>query len=144
MSGRRQSRPSPDAAEDRQSLVGRLRALSLLALVAFLGTFVLIDIGLVTLVQDLALRLMLRWLIVGGVAVVITVALSQRTISTVLDAVRGDHAARGEAEALTNLAETVAAGKSVGETLDAAADAVPRLFGNTPDHQVHCLIALPN
>jgi diguanylate cyclase (GGDEF)-like protein/PAS domain S-box-containing protein len=68
----------------------------------------------------------------------------QRSIRTVLGAHRRERAARNEARALGELAETVAAGKSIDETLSAAVAAIPSLFGNPPFNDVRCGIALPN
>ena len=122
----------------------RLQTISWLTMVLFVTTFALVDVGLVALIHDTAVRMVVRWLIVGGACLTITVLLGRRTIHTVLESVRRERAARSEAVALANLAETVAAGNGIDATLAAAVEAVPRLFGTAPYEDVRCSVALPN
>ncbi|HLZ25967.1 MAG TPA: EAL domain-containing protein [Chloroflexota bacterium] len=122
----------------------RLQTIAWLTVLLFVATFALVDIGLIALVEDARVRMLVRWLLIGGACLTISVLLSRRTIRTVLDSVRRERAARSEAEALANLAETVAAGEGIAETLSAAVAAVPRLFGTAPYKDVRCSIALPN
>jgi diguanylate cyclase (GGDEF)-like protein/PAS domain S-box-containing protein len=144
MSGRPQSHSDRDPAEEQRSLVARLQTIAWLAVILFVGTFALIDVGLLALVSDPVIRMIARWLMIGSACVVITATQTRGSIRTVLESMRRERAARDEAEALATLAETVAAGKSIDETLSAAVDALPRLFGTAPYEDVRCTVALPN
>src|SRR5450432_3007928 len=130
MRGRRQFHPYAHLPEDQHSLVERLKTIGWLTAVLFVITFAAVDVGLLAVLQDAVVRMLVRWLLIGSACLTISVLLSRRTIRLVLESVRRERAARSEAEALANLAETVAAGKGIGETLSAAVDAVPRLFTN--------------
>src|SRR5438105_3768430 len=141
MIGWRQSRPQAlrGLPRDHAEQVVRLERIAWLAVVLFVGTFVLIDFGIMQLVDGPVVRLTLRWLLIGGTCVALTLGLSRRTVNIFVQSMRGERAARNEAEALADLAATVAAGHSIQNTLHLVVGAVPRLFGE----HVRCAIALP-
>jgi diguanylate cyclase (GGDEF)-like protein/PAS domain S-box-containing protein len=101
MIGWRQSRPNAQYGlpRDQAEHVFRLEKIAWLAVVVFIGTFALIDFGLMQLVDGPAARLTLRWLLIGGTCVALTFGLSRRTVNIFVQAMRGERAARNEAEA---------------------------------------------
>jgi diguanylate cyclase (GGDEF)-like protein/PAS domain S-box-containing protein len=102
MIGWRQSRPNAQHGLplDQAEQVFRLEKIAWLAVVLFIGTFVLIDFGIMQLVDGAAVRLTLRWLLIGSTCVALTFGLSRRTVNIFVQAMRGERAARNEAEAI--------------------------------------------
>ena len=141
MIGWRQSRPNAQYGlpRDHAEQVFRLEKIAWLAVTLFVGTFMLIDFGIMQLVDGPAVRLTLRWLLIGGTCAALTFGLSRRTVSIFVQSMRSERAARNEAEAMADLVATVAAGHSIQDTLHLVVGAVPRLFGE----HVRCAIALP-
>ena len=102
MIGWPQSRPNAQHGlpRDQAEQVFRLEKIAWLAVVLFIGTFVLIDFGIMQLVDGAAVRLTLRWLLIGSTCVALTFGLSRRTVNIFVQAMRGERAARNEAEAI--------------------------------------------
>src|SRR5260370_9362280 len=121
-------------------LLGRMMSGSWWGVAAFLVTFLLLDILLIKLTDDSFIRVLVRWSTLGATAVLLTVGLSRRTIRLVSQSIAAERAARGESEALAELTASIAAGKSIHETLSAAVDATARLFGG----DVRCTVLLPS
>src|SRR5436853_5944183 len=141
MSGWWQSRTTsnyglpPDQAEHVQ----RAQKISWLAVVLFVGIFFLIDFGITRLIDEQPVRLIVRWLLIGGTCAALTYGLSRHTLRIFVNSMRGERTARNEAAALADLAATVAAGLNIQDTLSALIGAVAPLFGE----HVRCAIALP-
>ena len=125
----------PDQAEHVQ----RAQKIAWLAVVLFVGIFFLIDFGITRLIDELAVRLSVRWLLIGGTCAALTYGLSRHTLRIFVNSMRGERTARNEAAALADLAATVAAGLNIQDTLSALIGAVAPLFGE----HVRCAIALP-
>jgi diguanylate cyclase (GGDEF)-like protein/PAS domain S-box-containing protein len=127
-------------APDQHGLVQRVRGHAWIGAVLFVVAFALLDVGLLILISDSAARLAVRWLLIGGVCVLLTVTLSRRTLKVVTQAMSGERAARDEAEALADLVATVASGEGINDILNAAVGASASLFGD----RVRCSVGLPD
>jgi len=102
MIGWRQIRPNAQHGlpRDHAEQVFRLERIAWLAVVLFVGTFVLIDFGIMQLVEGPGVRLITRWLLIGGTCVALTFGLSRRSVNIFVQSMRGERAARNEAEAI--------------------------------------------
>jgi hypothetical protein len=110
------------------------------AAAAFALTFPILDFGLGRLFEDFLPRMLVRWIVLSVGAIVLTRMFTRRTIRLVGQSVNGERAARNEAEALAELAASIASGNSIAETLSTAVKAAARIF----EGDVRCSIALPS
>ncbi len=104
MIGWRQSRPKAQLGlpRDHAEQVLRLEKIAWLAVIVFVAMFVLIDFGIMHLIDAPVARLIVRWLLIGGTCVTLTFGLSRRTVNIFVQSVRGERAARNEAEAIAD------------------------------------------
>ena len=104
MIGWRQSRSNAQHGlpRDHAEQVFRLEKIAWLAVILFVGMFVLIDFGIMRLVDGPAVRLAVRWVLIGGTCVALTFGLSRRTVNIFVQSLRGERAARNEAEAIAD------------------------------------------
>src|SRR2546425_8831100 len=102
MLGRRHSPANAQRGlpRDQAEQVFRLERIAWLAVVLFIGMFVLIDFGMMHLVDGPVVRLVLRWLLIGGTCTALTFGLSRRTVHIFVQSMRSERAARNEAEAI--------------------------------------------
>ena len=78
MIGWRQSRPNAQHGlpRDHAEQVFRLEKLAWLAVIVFVAMFVLIDFGIMHLIEAPVMRLIVRWLLIGGTCVTLTFGLT--------------------------------------------------------------------
>ena len=139
MFGGQQTRTAGELPSDRQ-LAGKLRLASWWALAVGAIAFPLLDAVLLRLVDDALSRIAVRWVVLGALAIWVSAVLTRRTLRVVGTSMKSERTARFEAEALAELAASVAAGQGIRDTLQTAVDTAARLFGG----DVHCSIALPS
>ncbi len=109
--------------------------------VAIFGiSFLLLDLTLANVVTDGRLRILARSSILVGVSICLTVIFGGRSVSAVSDALRREHDAVTEAEALAELSAAMAGGKGIQETMATAVAAAARIFGG----ETRCTILLPS
>ena len=134
----RQSRPWNELTRDERRVVEHVYRVAFGVVALFVCTFVLLDLTLTRMIPDVACRMALRWILLGATGVA-AVMFGRRSIDSFAQFMRGERSARNEAEALAELAASVAAGESTRDTLSRAVQAAGRLFGE----DVRCSVGLP-
>src|SRR5438094_6187147 len=104
MRGPRQPIPDAQLLPQDKRLIRRLMNGGWSAVAIFALTFPVLDFVLARLVDDTLTLLAVRWVVFGVTAVVLTHIFTQRSIHVVARSVASERAARGEAEALAELA----------------------------------------